>query len=240
MKPYYEESGITLYLGDNRVILPRLESASVCAFVTDPPYVGLKGGVKHSLGGVAKRNQATETVAEPWGNDLTALAECKRIATAGAIVFCSWQRIGDIPPIVGGESVGLLTWYKRNSPLPVRNRPHYQTEHAWLISFGGDGINWKRIRTCYDIPGLVAGCMATERFVDATGAAVHKTQKPVALMTPIVSACTGAICDPYAGTGTTLLAAKQSGLRAIGIEQNERYCEMAANRLKQGVLFGAA
>ena len=70
---------------------------------------------------------------------------------------------------------------------------------------------------------------------------IHPTQKPE----PLMRWCIGlagesvkTILDPYMGSGTTLLAAKMEGRRAIGIEIEERYCEIAANRLRQGVLFG--
>jgi site-specific DNA-methyltransferase (adenine-specific) len=68
----------------------------------------------------------------------------------------------------------------------------------------------------------------------------HPTQKPVALMAWRLGfvPADALICDPYMGGGPTLVAAKLAGRRAVGIEINERYCETAANRLRQGVLFG--
>lgn len=68
----------------------------------------------------------------------------------------------------------------------------------------------------------------------------HPTQKPLALLSRIVRSMVpvdGSVLDPFMGSGTTLRAAKDLGRRAIGIEIEERYCEIAANRLAQGVLF---
>ncbi len=67
----------------------------------------------------------------------------------------------------------------------------------------------------------------------------HPTQKPLRVMAWCLSRLpAGTVIDPYMGSGTSLVAAKEHGRRAIGIEINERYCELAAQRLSQGVLFG--
>jgi site-specific DNA-methyltransferase (adenine-specific) len=69
----------------------------------------------------------------------------------------------------------------------------------------------------------------------------HPTQKPIKLMTQVISDWvpdnTPIIADPFMGSGTTLVAAKQLGRKAIGIEINEEYCQVAVDRLAQGVLF---
>lgn len=70
----------------------------------------------------------------------------------------------------------------------------------------------------------------------------HPTQKPMRLMTWCLSQApetVRTVVDPFMGSGTTLVACKQAGLQCTGIEREEKYCEIAANRLRQGVLWGA-
>lgn len=233
MKPYYDDGrGIVIYHGDCREILPQLPKVDLV--LTDPPYPKLKGGLSHSVGGVCKRTQPTVTVGTPWGDELSGLEMACSIAL-GAVVFTSWHAIGEVRCLLGGEAVGLVSWYKRNSQMSFRNRPHYTNEFAWMVEYG-PGLNWQNVETFYDIPGLQAGCMAVERFCDETGKALHPTQKPIALLHALVPIAKESVLDPYCGTGTTLHAAKDLGRRAIGIEIEERYCEIAAKRLAQEVL----
>jgi site-specific DNA-methyltransferase (adenine-specific) len=225
-------SEVTLFNDDCLNVLRGMSDGAVDVVVTDPPYPNLKGGLKHMVGGVAPRTQETITVGTPWGNELEALREFPRIARYGAIVFCSWHSIGEVRALCGGEAVGLVTWYKRNSQPSFRNRPHYQCEYAWLIEYA-TGMNWKPIKTFYDIAGLPAGCFASERVTDGTGKAAHPTQKPLEIMGAMLNACPkGAkVLDPFLGSGTTGVASVEMGFDFVGVELNPAYFAMAQKRI---------
>lgn len=81
-------------------------------------------------------------------------------------------------------------------------------------------------------------CKAKREDRNPDGKRQHPTQKPLSIMKWCLTLCPDAetILDPFAGSGTTLLAAKLEGRRAVGIEISEKYCEIARNRLRQGVL----
>lgn len=119
MKPYYEDGSCVIYHGDCREILPTLEKVDLV--LTDPPYPKLKGGLKHMVGGVCPRTQPTITVGTPWGEELSVLSLFSGISN-GAIVFCSWHSISEIKSLLGGDPIGLVTWYKRNSQMSFRDR----------------------------------------------------------------------------------------------------------------------
>lgn len=236
MKPYYEQDGITIYHGDCREVLPTLEPVDFV--VTDPPYIGLKGGTIHlKLGGVAAKIVDSESIGDPWEASLSWTTAAWDLCRLGVAVFCSYHSVQEtaqcFPPT---SRVALLTWYKRNSPVAVANVPRFTTEFCWLFK-KSPGLKWRNIKdTMIDIPLPSAGCMATERIC-VNSKAVHPTQKPLALMSRILAVGGESILDCFSGTGTTLVAAKALGQRAVGIEINESYCELAANRLAQGVLF---
>lgn len=100
-----------------------------------------------------------------------------------------------------------------------------------------DGLNFGETEVCWTNLRF-APRVFRYRAVGVDGGKVHPTQKPEALMRWCLGFCDGSVIDPFAGSGTTLVAAKRIGRRAIGIELDEEYCEVAARRLAQGTLAG--
>lgn len=233
MKPYYDHAGITIYHGDCREVMSEL--VPVQFVVTDPPYPGLNGGTVHAgLGGVARPIHRSETVGTPWVSTLDWIPKAWQLADLGMAVFCSYHSVDLVAKSFESEKVALLTWYKRNSPPAMANVPRFTTEFVWLFK-KRPGLAWRNLKnTLIDIPMPQAGCMAGERERDGNKAA-HPTQKPLSVLTCILSVGGETILDPFMGSGTTLVAAKQLGRQAIGIEIEEKYCEIAARRLAQEV-----
>ena len=214
MKPYYEHAGITIYHGDCREILPTLEADAV---VTDPPYgMGwntdsrrFSGGESGRLGHQGRGQEwgAIEGDAEPF--DPTPLLAFPRVVIFGANHFASRLPVGT-----------TLVWVKRK---PESFGTFLSdAEIAWMK--GGHGVY------CFeDLSANGAG---------ANYPKLHPTQKTVRVMRWCIEKAggDGTILDPFMGSGTTLRAAKDLGRKAIGIEIEERYCEIAAKRLAQEVL----
>jgi site-specific DNA-methyltransferase (adenine-specific) len=212
-EPYYvDPCGITIYHGDCREILPTLGDGSVDALVTDPPY------------GIGKAD---------WDNDVWGLLEsvaheCARIIKDDAI--CFWfGSIGYLPKVLEVTSAipyrWLFTWYASN------NMQHGTIGFSkfTIALVLGRGKVYRQMQDCRNVP-IPGTPLASEG---------HPTAKPMALMRYLVNhACNEGqvILDPFMGSGTTLRAAKDLGRKAIGIEIEERYCEIAAKRLQQEVL----
>jgi len=216
--PYYEDEFVTLYHGDCLTIDAWL-AADV--LVTDPPY-GTETTAGNPAGGYGRRqNHGNGRTGATIANDVgTATRDAALSLWSGpALVFGS-PRMADPPMAV----VDRLVWDKK--------RP------------GMNGGPWRyRHETIYVTDGF-------ERVSDAAVSVLtffpdqkqHIHGKPLDLMAHLVGACPpGTVADPFAGSGSTLVAAKRLGRKAIGVELDERYCEIAAKRLAQGVLdFGAA
>lgn len=218
MKPYYQYGGIAIYHGDCRDILYDLAISSVGAevLVTDPPY-----GIDYSTG-MDGRHSKTKVE-----GDSSAEVRDEVLAFWGdqpALVFGSWR----IPHPAGTKM--LLIWEKGEhtgmGDLALPWKPNHEEIYVLGSGFCGkrDGSVLRHL--------AVAGCVGTRtsRF--------HPTEKPLSLMTALISKCpeNWVILDPFMGSGTTLVAAKLLGRQAIGIEIEERYCEIAASRLAQEVL----
>lgn len=211
MKPYYEHAGITIYHGDCRETLPFL-GVTPGLLLSDPPYgmgyVPFRGADGSKRWG--DRKKVIVTGDEKDFDPRHLLSGCD-VALWGAHWFA------DKLPASGG----WLTWDK--------------TPHGRKDGFHASDVDlcWTNCRTSSRKFSMQWGGEARggEPFY-------HPTQKPVALMAWCINLLLtkpGPIVDPYCGAGPTLAAAKLRGYRAIGIEIEERYCEIAAKRLGQEV-----
>lgn len=216
MQPYYQKDGITIYHGDCREILPSIDRVDL--LLTDPPYgIGadknLRANKQHGKAACPSRDYGVGD----WDNSAPPVGVLQSaIDTAThAIVW-------------GGNYFGLpasqcwLVWDKENG-----SNGYADCELAWTnLRKAVRRFKWRWQG------------MLQENMGEKKEHRVHPTQKPLAVMSwalSQVSECR-TVLDPYMGSGTTLLAAKNAGMRAVGIEISERYCEIAANRLAQGVL----
>lgn len=222
MKPYYEHGGIAIYHGDCRGVAPELSWGSV---VSDPPW-----GTN-----TACDSRRFSRAASPWWREV----DTKKIRPHTQIKgdrteFDPRAWIGT-PAILWGannftrhlpHSNGWLIWDKRlgAEDLAEKGWPLGEAELAWTNVIGATRVFRK----------LWSGLLrTTER-----GEFYHPTQKPIALMEWSLGfvKADGPVLDPYMGSGSTLRAAKNLGRPAIGIEIEEKYCEIAARRLEQEVL----
>jgi DNA modification methylase len=216
LQSYYQHAGITIYHGDSREILPALPRADLV--LTDPPYgIGMAKGVGGGgYGGFGKMKRRPRSYEGEWDDERPAEDLLRQVAAAGEVaIIWGGQYFADVLPM--GKK--WLVWDKQQS------MPSYSdAELAWTSL---PGVALKMFRQCG------AGMMAAERD------RYHPTQKPVALIKWCIRQAPDdckLVLDPFMGSGTTLVAAKDLRLSAIGIEREERYCEVAATRLSQEVL----
>lgn len=175
--------------------------------ITDPPYGTGAHGYGRGRGGIA--------------NDLDTEVRDAILAAWGdrpALVFGS-PRLPDPP----GTWADRLVWDKRR---PGINGGPWRYRHESIYVTPG----WHRVND--------SAVSIIEAHPDKLDQGDHIHAKPLALMSRLVAAApNGVIVDPFAGSGSTLAAAKQLGRKAIGVELEERYCQLAAARLGQDVLF---
>ena len=212
MKPYYEHAGITIYHGDCRDVLDLWEGLRTQSFdllLTDPPYgIGAHAGT----GEYGREKQASEVEWDDEVVDSELIVRCRNV-TLEAIIW-GGNYISCLP-----ASRMFLVWDKGAGFI---GRDFAECEQAWC--------SWDGNARIFHRDPLANGDYAGKR---------HPTQKPEALMRWCIGKAgpsVKTILDPFMGSGTTLRAAKDLGLTAVGIEREERYCEIAAKRLAQEVL----
>lgn len=239
MTVYYQDENVTLYHGDCRDILPQLEPADL--LVTDPPY-----GVEFRSN---RRGDRFDFIAED--DDPTGIA-----SLVGESIRSNLKRYRhayvfgplDFSPLVQAgivqEPISLI-WDKAvlgmgNLTIPWASQ-HEDIQFMVAVKSKanvgkGEGRLAARMRR---------GSILKHQRPHAAGVTRHPTEKPVPLLRELIesSSCFGeTVLDPFVGSGSTLVAATLEGRKSIGIELEEKYCEIAATRLSQanGMLFGGA
>ena len=226
VKPYYDHAGITIYHGDCRESLPTLPKVDLV--LTDPPYAEYTHTNAKSNRGVGYGKKAIDFKAIE-----ALLCELGGKCDRWFVSTLDWHHIAELDRNTPEpwEFVRFGVWVKTN-PMPQisADRPangwegiaylhNTATKKSWRG--GGKHGNWIG-------PVLTDG--------------VHPTGKPIEFISSMVKRFSGEnemILDPFMGSGTTLVAAKQLNRKAIGIEIEEKYCEIAAKRLEQEVFdFG--
>jgi site-specific DNA-methyltransferase (adenine-specific) len=252
MKPYYEHDGITIYNARCEDVLPTLPAESIHAIVTSPPYnMGLvpggngrgmyRPGAANRAGrfrdGYGVHDDAMEQ-GDYDGWQRAVLAECWRVlSTAGAIFYNHRPRIehGKIRMPLGmdfGIPLRQIITWDRGTGIGVNER-HFASCYEWVLLFAKPEFRL--------LSHSVSGGGDVWRLGMEHQETGHPAPFPVSLPMRALSASwyqRGVTAlDPFMGSGSTLLAAKRLGHKAIGIEVNEAYCEIAARRLEQSVLL---
>jgi DNA modification methylase len=217
VEPYYHDDLVTLYCGDCRDVDAWL-AADV--LVTDPPY---------GMGYESNRNRdkRNRKVGRPVGGDTSTDLRDAVLTAWGdrpALVFGKWT----CPRPVGTRA--RLIWDKRVQGTGDLSLPWGPADEEIYVL--GTGFVGSRGSNVLAVQMLMSG---------AHDRPDHPTPKPVGLMERLIEKTTGVVADPFAGSGATLIAARNLGRRVIGVEVEERYCEVIATRLAQGAFdFGMA
>lgn len=212
MRAYYEDAAVQLFHGDSRDFLPQLRADVV---LTDVPY-----NARKNYGETTDDHMPWPLWCD-WMDETIAL--CK-VAASNVFSFLSqtaareYIRRGIYPPD------WQLVWHKplALSVCAAPFMPHWEPIFYWG--------NQKRTK---DGGALWGGDVITCNVEIGTDRWGHPTPKPLRLMCEFVSKFDGVILDPFAGSGTTLVAAKMLSKQAIGVEISEAYCEQIARRLEQ-------
>lgn len=205
---YYEEPNIVILHGDCLEMLPHFEQKSIDLVLTDPPYgAGIDNTFNDNFNEILKLNLLSDV-------KLIMFTSPKRIAEAIETLKYEYQRI--------------FWWYKPND---IAHSWHgfQMVSEAILIFKNGDVKYPRQARSFHDV---FIKCNEKQPW--------HPCCKPLTVIKPLMmnlSFNDGIILDPFLGSGTTAVAAKQLGRKCIGIEIEEKYCKIAVERLKQEILI---
>lgn len=241
MSLYYQDDYVTLYHGDSLEVCTSLPAGSVDAILTDPPYSS--GGRRENSKSMRKsmtrgvndadwiRGDSMGTTAFMWFMREQGM-QWRRITREGGhlLSFIDWRMAYNLSTSLETADFSLnsmLVWNKGRIGMgsPFRN------QHEFIVHMSAGTPSKPQRR---DVPNVLT--YAPIRNGD------HPTEKPGQLLETLLSVVTpegGVVLDPFAGSGSSLSAARALGLKSIGVELDERYCEVIAKRCSQEVLdFG--
>lgn len=232
MKPYYEHGGVTIYHGDCREVLPTIERGTVSLIATDPPFfmpaIHYQSRVKH------QRSWSDTSILSSFWREIVGLCLPSLKSNGHFLAFCNGDSYAVFYPEMYRhfDFIASLVWDKGHVGLGRV----WRHQHELIIA-----ARWES-STFYDEKKLRSDILKAKATPSAERE--HPVEKPVDLIGQLILPTTTTgdlILDPFMGGGGALEAARAHGRRAIGIEGEERYCEIAARRLSQEVLdLGAA
>lgn len=223
---------MTLHHGDCLQVMATLPDESVDTICMDPPY---SSGTRREAAKTLRAKSMLRSDREWFGTDslttngfawlMRELAvECRRVLKKGGHLLCfiDWRML---PPLSGAiesadlRPMGVVVWDKGRFGMGA----HFRNQHEMILHFAkGDPGPAQR----HDVANVIR--QAPVRDGD------HPTEKPVALLWQLLTTVTppgGVVLDPFAGSGSTLVAAQQAGYSAIGIEREAEYVAIAEARL---------
>ena len=241
MTPYYDDGTCVIYHGDALEMMSDLAAESCGILVTDPPYSsGTRQATDRKASGIPKRGEKWSRAGITWDTSFSAFGlstylnhlfrDARRVLRRAAHIyaFIDWRQyplMVQTSEAAGLMQNNLIVWDKGVYALGT----NWRSQHE-LIAFASNG-------PAEELAGHDIGNVLRCQRVSGGD---HPTEKPLEIVAPLMRyGSAGIVLDPFEGSGTTLVAAKQMGRKAIGIEIEERYCEIAAKRLAQEVLdFG--
>jgi site-specific DNA-methyltransferase (adenine-specific) len=258
LKPYYEHAGITIYHGDCREILPALTAVDLV--VTSPPYLNQRD---YKLGEFDWHNVVPPALAAALVSANAQAFVNLGIVTRGGEVLTYWD---DLIVAMRTQGWRLSGWYVWDKGWAYPGRfNQFGPSHEWVFHFARAGVEPESFMPCSRAgrkntahsPRAVDGSVGARSTTYGQATADtkppdsvirippvngkqenhgHPAPFPLRLASHLVRSYRGLVLDPFMGSGTTLVAAKNLGRAAIGVEIEERYCEIAAKRLSQEVL----
>lgn len=216
-----------ILLGDCLELLKEIKTKSIDLVLTDPPYNISRENNFHTMG-------RTGIDFGEWDKNadiFSYIPEAFRVLKKGGsfVVFNDWKNLGDIVKVA--EKSGFVTKdmirFEKSNPIPRNTKRRYVTDFECAIWFVVPGKKWtfNNLENGYKRP----------KIVSSIEKGLHPTQKPLKLMEELVRTHSNEndiILDCFAGSGTTLLAAKKLNRQYIGIENSKQYYDTCVKRLK--------